>query len=618
MSTTHNYFVPRTYVAEDFASSDESDAQVPVLVVGAGPVGMATALGLARRGIHVTIVEAADRVSFGSRAICLSRHTLEVAERLGISSALENIALPWTGGRSFYRDEEVLHFGMPHRDDDVRGPMVNVSQSEFEQILTDELLAHPLVTFHWAAPISGLDVADSGAAVHLDTAFGTRTVYARWVVAADGGRSRVRELAGLRLSGNSYQGNYVIADIHWPSDLPTERLVWFDPPSNPGSTIIMHRQPRDIWRIDYQLDPSVDAEAENDEARIRERITTHLAWLQNDIPWTLEWHGFYRAHALALDNFVHGPIIFAGDAAHLVPIFGVRGLNSGMEDADTLAWQLAAVIDGRSDRSLLESYSIERRDAWKQNITNAGKSTLVMSPGSYGFRTTRDAVLELATTHPQFGHLLNPRQSSATHARLSPLTGNMAHPSSGLGAGDPVEDRILDVSLDGAIRSTSLNVLRGSDFCVVVAEPTSDDIARIYAATASLTRSLTSAPVRLIPVSRSHADYPGSPTVVDASALLDSWGLAPGECVVIRPDGLVLRRSANLDGLARPLEANDPGIEVPAPPTPELDHLEQVWLTTSRMLDAVAAEDRERVLTRLVLALGAEVTTAQFGNALRT
>ncbi len=334
------YFHPKKYAPEDFASLAPSADALPVVIVGAGPVGMGVAMGLAQRGIAVTILEAADQVSFGSRAICVSRHSLEVAERLGFGAELEDIVLPWVGGRSYYRDQEVLQFRMASAEHDARGPMVNVSQSEFEQIMTDKLLAHPLVNFHWSSSIAGISVGDDEVTLTVDTAFGTRELRAAWVVAADGGRSKMRELSGIRLQGNSYEGNYVIADIHWESELPAERLVWFDAPSNPGSTIIMHRQPRDIWRIDYQLDASDDPEAETQEDRIRDRITRHLEWLQSDIPWTLEWFGFYRAHALALEDFTHGRVLFAGDAAHLVPIFGVRGLNSGMEDAETLVWQL--------------------------------------------------------------------------------------------------------------------------------------------------------------------------------------------------------------------------------------------------------------------------------------
>ncbi len=143
------YFHPKKYAPEDFASLAPSADALPVVIVGAGPVGMGVAMGLAQRGIAVTILEAADQVSFGSRAICVSRHSLEVAERLGFGAELEDLVLPWVGGRSYYRDQEVLQFRMASAEHDARGPMVNVSQSEFEQIMTDKLLAHPLVNFHW-------------------------------------------------------------------------------------------------------------------------------------------------------------------------------------------------------------------------------------------------------------------------------------------------------------------------------------------------------------------------------------------------------------------------------------------------------------------------------------
>jgi 3-(3-hydroxy-phenyl)propionate hydroxylase len=290
--TTSPYYRPPTYEPAQFASMTAADPALPVVVIGAGPVGMAVALGLAQRGIAVTVLEAANQVSFGSRAICVSRHSLEVADRLGFGEALSEIVLPWDGGRSFDRDEEVLHFRMPNEPHAVRGPMVNVSQSELEQVMADALTTHPLVSLYWGAGISGYTAEGAEVSLEVDTAHGTRQLRAGWVVAADGGRSRMRELAGIQLQGTSYEGRYVIADIHWRSDLPTERMVWFDPPSNPGSTVIMHRQPNDIWRIDYQLDPGEDAEVETQEHRIRARIASHLRWLRNERPWSLEWHGF--------------------------------------------------------------------------------------------------------------------------------------------------------------------------------------------------------------------------------------------------------------------------------------------------------------------------------------
>ncbi|QSE79363.1 FAD-dependent monooxygenase [Rhodococcus koreensis] len=623
------YFQPRKYAATDFASTTATDEALSVVVVGAGPVGMGVALGLAQRGIPVTVLEAADQVSFGSRAICISRHSLEVAARLGFGPELEKIVLPWVGGRSFYRDEQVLHFEMAHGEHDVRGPMVNVSQSEIEQIMTDTLLAHPLITFHWSSSVAGVLRSDEDVTLDVDTAFGVRRLRARWVVAADGGRSRMRELAGIRLQGNSYEGSYVIADIHWESALPAERMVWFDPPSNPGSTIIMHRQPRDIWRIDYQLDSSDDAELETQEDRIRDRITRHLDWLENDVPWTLEWHGFYRAHALALDDFTHGRILFAGDAAHLVPIFGVRGLNSGMEDAETLAWTLSAVVHGTADHSLLQAYSAERRGAWQQNVDNAGKSTLIMSPGSHGYRTTRDAVLALATTRPEFGHLINPRQSSATHAHLSPLTWPVAEGTTGVLPGDPMEDRRVGVVTAGGSVESSLNRVRGTGFAVlgIGVDAAGADVVAAHAAAMSMALAPESVRAVVVPAPGVAVDAADDLTVLDDpdGTLATALGASAGECFVIRPDGLVLCRVRDLSllgdvpGHLRAATAPAHGV-VPAHTetiaTPQELLRENVWTGLSEAMDQAEESDREGFLTRLALLLGSQSGRREFEEAL--
>lgn len=613
------YYQPPKYSASDFVSTAPTDETLPVVVVGAGPVGMAAALGLAQRGIPVTIIEAADQVSFGSRAICISRHSLEVAARLGFGAELEKIVLPWVGGRSFHRDRQVLHFEMRNAEHDVRPPMINVSQSEFEQIMVDTIEANPLITLHWSASIAGVLRADDEVTLEIDTEFGTRHLRARWVVAADGGRSRMREFAGIRMQGNNYSGRYVIADIHWESELPAERMVWFDAPSNPGSTIIMHKQPKNIWRIDYQLDPSEDAEVETQEDRIRERITRHLEWLRSDLPWTLEWHGFYSARALALQDFTHGRILFAGDAAHLVPIFGVRGLNSGMEDAETLAWQLAAVIHGNAGEELLQAYSAERHDAWRQNVANAGKSTLIMSPGSHGYQTTRDAILALSVNRPEFSHLINPRQSRATNARISPLTWPTPADASGVASGDPVEDRRV-LTVGGT--ETSLNMLRGTGFAVLGVRV---DAAALAAATSTLAGALAPESVRAILIGSDNADASVA-VVPDADAsVAAALGARDGEVFVIRPDGVLLCRidgAGRIDDVVRHLSLGDApaGVSATVDNGPAIDpaelRRENVWMGLSDALDQVAETDREGFLARLALVLGSEVGQRVFEEAI--
>jgi 3-(3-hydroxy-phenyl)propionate hydroxylase len=623
--TTSPYYRPRQYEPATFPSMTAADPALTVVVVGAGPVGMGVALGLAHRGIPVTVLEAATGVSFGSRAICVSRHSLEVADRLGFGEELTRLALPWEGGRSFYRDEEVLRFRMPNEPHAVRPPMVNVSQSELEQVMADACAAHPLVTLHWGAPVARFTEDEDGVDLEVETAAGHRHLRARWVVAADGGRSRMRELTGVRLQGTSYEGRYVIADIHWPCDLPAERTVWFDPPSNPGSTVIMHRQPNDVWRIDYQLDPGEDAEAETQEERIRARITDHLAWLGHEGPWTLEWFGFYKAHALALDSFVHGRVLFAGDAAHLVPIFGVRGLNSGMEDAETLTWMLAAVLGGVADTALLDTYSAERHHAWEQNVANAGKSTLIMTPGSSGHRVTRDALLALATVRPEFSHLINPRQSSATHARCSPLTVPAAPGTDGLLPGDPVADRRVRLA-EG--KETSLDQVRGRGFLLVGFGLDTAAVAGATRLRDGLAAALGGEEVGLALVAP-QVDVPPFVAELDGEAgeLAAAWGARPGEVFVVRPDGLLLARGpvAGHAGLPAQLRAGRCAVAGPSQPAADAVALapaeaarEAAWLALSAGLDAVPAGDREGVLARLALLLADRVGTDDFLAAVST
>jgi 3-(3-hydroxy-phenyl)propionate hydroxylase len=626
---TSPYYRPRQYEPAAFPSMTAADPALPVVVVGAGPVGMGVALGLAHRGIPVTVLEAATGVSFGSRAICVSRHSLEVADRLGFGEELTRLALPWEGGRSFYRDAEVLRFRMPNEPHAVRPPMVNVSQSELEQVMADACAAHPLVTLHWGAPVARFTEDDEGVDLEVETAAGHRHLRARWIVAADGGRSRMRELTGVRLQGTSYEGRYVIADIHWPADLPAERTVWFDPPSNPGSTVIMHQQPGDIWRIDYQLDPTEDAEVETREERIRARIASHLAWLGDDRPWTLEWHGFYKAHALALDSFVHDRVVFAGDAAHLVPIFGVRGLNSGMEDAETLAWMLAAVVNGAADRRLLETYSGERHHAWQQNVANAGKSTLIMTPGSHGHRTTRDALLALATERREFSHLINPRQSSATHARASSLTlpaRGAGGDRTGLLPGDPLEDRRV-VLADG--KETSVHQLRGTGFGIFGIDLDAGQLAEAERLRHELATALPREDVPLVLVGGQSAGDHAATVPDPGREVANAWGARAGELYVVRPDGLLMARgrAGDLYGLAAHVAAGgaastettaqsadrtvDPGVALPVGDA----RREAAWLALSEGIDTVPADDREQFLARVALLLGDRVDPTDFREA---
>ncbi|MBX6745149.1 MAG: FAD-dependent monooxygenase [Acetobacteraceae bacterium] len=393
----------------------------PVAVLGAGPIGLTLAAGLAHHGIPCVVIEPRDQVSFGSRAICISRRSLEILEDFGVAEGILAQGLPWTDGRSWWREHQVLEFAMPHDADQRHPPMLNLQQCFTEQCLVEALAERPQVDLRWRSEMRTLHQTDEGVTLRIATPEGEYDLLADWVVAADGARSPTRAVLGLRLEGTSYEGRYLIADIRLRSDHPVERRAWFDPPSNPGSTVLMHKQPHDIWRIDYQLRDDEDAEDEQREDRVRARIDAHLAAIGERADYELVLISLYRAHCLTLASYRHGRVLFAGDAAHLVPIFGVRGMNSGIEDAANLAWKLAAVIRKEGGEALLDSYSEERVFAARENIRNARKSTLFMTPPSRGFALMREAVLSLAASQDFARPLVNPRQSAATTFPDSPL-----------------------------------------------------------------------------------------------------------------------------------------------------------------------------------------------------
>src|SRR5512146_1890489 len=362
-------FAQYPYVARHFQArlptlcSRIEDQHHAVVIVGGGIVGLATALALARYGVPSVVLEADDTVCVGSRAICLSRRSLEILMRYGAAKRFLETGLPWVGGRSFYRDEEVLRFSMPHDADQRLPPMINIQQYYIEDFLLEAAESSGLVEVRWQSRVSGIRAGASGVRLSIDTPLGSYQLDAEWVVGCDGARSAVREAAGLRLRGMTYEGRYVIVDIALKSSRQTERLAWFDPPSNPGSTILMHRQPGDVWRVDYQLRDEDDPQAAVLPQNVIPRVASHLRMIGERDDWAPIWISLYRANALTLETYRAGRLLLAGDAAHLVPIFGVRGANSGFEDADNLAWKLALVIRGAAREDLLDSYSAERVQA---------------------------------------------------------------------------------------------------------------------------------------------------------------------------------------------------------------------------------------------------------------
>lgn len=380
-------------------SDHPGESRHRVAIVGSGPAGLVSALELARHGVPSVVLTAELQVSQGSRAIVFTRRSMEILQQVGVAERVSAAGLPWRFGNSFYRGQRVFRMEAPHGEDERFFPMTNLQQPFLEEYLLDACAAHPLIELRWGNRVDAVAQDDTAARVTVDTPEGPYTLTCDWLVAADGGRSGIRSALGLKMEGASYEGLFVIADIRIDLPLPTERLAFFDPEWNRGNTILMHREPHGIWRVDYQLPEGETPEEALRPESLQARIDAQLAMIGHaGTPWEMDWSSVYSARALTLPDYRHGRVLFVGDAAHLLPIFGVRGANTAFQDAQSLGWHLAFVARGLASPRLLANYSAERVGAAREIIDEAGKSTRFMAPPTRGFGLLRDAVLSLSLT----------------------------------------------------------------------------------------------------------------------------------------------------------------------------------------------------------------------------
>lgn len=550
----------------------------PMLIVGAGPVGLSLGLGLALHGVPSILIEAHGREDeafrVGSRAICFQRDVLDIFDRLGVASPLLAEGVTWTTARTYYREHEVRTVSFdpppasttstPAATATLLPPWINISQARVHEELLRASDAEPLIQLRERHELTGLQQDATGVTAETLGPDGhSHSLYGSHLVGADGARSAVRRLLGINFPGESFTDRFLICDIRAQLPFPQERRFYFDPDWNPGRQVLVHQCPEGTWRIDWQVPANYDLEAERASGGLDKRIRK----IVGSRPYELVWTSVYRFHQRCAERFHQGRVFLAGDAAHLFAPFGARGLNSGVQDADNLAWKLAAVRAGwsvagnteiaeaaettetveaagtRATSMLLASYATERWAAAQENLRVTSATMRFLVPQDAVQRQHRQEVLRRSVTDPDArdridsGTLAEPHPYTDSQLTTRPANFSANHPAAPAeGTQQPLEPG--SILPDGVCQPPEFGepcrlrwLLRGT-FTVLL--PDTRHVRRHSAALAEHTHG---PPVRVRALSELD---PGG-------QLATHLGLSTGYVYVVRPDAHVCAVVADHD-----------------------------------------------------------------------
>ncbi|AXY42838.1 MULTISPECIES: FAD-dependent oxidoreductase [Halomonas] len=564
MPTTYNNPV---YPYRRPAELDSSEVRhCPVVIVGAGPSGLAAAIDLAQQGIASVVLDDNNTVSVGSRAICFAKRTLEILDRLGCGEPMLDKGVTWQHGRVFFQEREVYDFNLLPEAGHRAPAFINLQQYYFEEYLVDraEALAE-WIDLRWLHRVTEVDAQPGQTALTVATQDGDYRLTCDYLLVADGANSKIRDMLGLESRGQVFQDRFLIADVIMKADFPTERWFWFDPPFHPNQSVLLHRQPDNVWRIDFQLGWDADPEEEKKEENIRPRVQ---AMLGEEVEFELEWASVYTFRCRKMDDFIFNRVVFMGDAAHQVSPFGARGANGALQSTENLAWKLARILKGQAPEALLATYNTERQHGAAENILNSTRATDFITPKSRVSRLFRDVTLELAEHYPFARSLVNSgRLSLPCRYDGSPLNGPDAYgyPAEGgpadLRPGSPAKDAPVNLAGEAAWLLHQF----GNRFVLLLDGRV--DAARAEALAAELGELLDrQADLDLVivgPAPHALAALPRTTQVEDRDGLIDErYGLTAGAGYLIRPDQHVAARWRDLsaaavdDALARALGAH--------------------------------------------------------------
>jgi len=522
--------------------SETITAREPVLIAGAGPVGLTLALALAEHGVRSVLVDRRNgEPHVGSRSICIARATLEVFERLGCGRQMAEEGVSWTLGRTYFRDRELFQIRFPAVGRESFPPFVNLGQQRVEEILIERMAGEPLIEARWKHSVEGLEEDEESVTLRALGPDGPVELRGSYLVGADGSRSRVRELVGIGFPGHSHEDKFLIVDVRAELPFPNERRFYFDHPKNPGRQVLIHPQPDNVWRIDWQVPPSVDLDEEERTGRLHERIREMIG----DIPYEVVWRSLYTFHQRRASRLRSGRVLLAGDSAHLFAPFGARGMNSGVQDAENLAWKVWLVHEGLAPDALLDTYDAERGAAADHNLRVTDETMRFMVPPTRLHLLLRNLLLRGSLRFKGLRRFVNSGKLSDpfVYRGSGIVEGEKERPEGAVEVGALAPDGPCR-AVGGALRASRVRDLFGRGFVALYFAPGPEEAEAFHARAGAEALAI---PTGLVAVLREAPDgHLPFPAILDVSGVLArSYGAGPGTLALVRPDAHLAARRPN-------------------------------------------------------------------------
>ena len=414
-STGSGYVLPEyPFTAPPELTTDQT-ARHHVVIVGAGLAGLTLACALNQYGINAILLDEDNTVGVkgaSSRGICYAQKTLEIFKRLGIYQRIAAKGVQWSVGRTFAGHDEVYSFDLKTQQThnvSTQPPFINIQQFYVEGFLVEQLYAstNRTVDVRWNNRITAFEQNADFATLNITTPAGDYKIEATHVIDCTGARSPFRAWCRASVTAKKGDDRWCIADVRFKSPPPVERHTWIEAPFNEGRAVWQHLMADGVWRIDYQMRPDADPQEVSREDVVRQRINGQLGRDVSPSEYDIVWVGPYAYRSECVDQLRSNRVFFVGDAAHVVSPFGARGGNSGVQDADNLAWKLAAVVQGRAAPKLLDSYHEERHEAATQNVRVTNRTARFLRPADGMERVFRNAAISLAKRHVFARQLVN-------------------------------------------------------------------------------------------------------------------------------------------------------------------------------------------------------------------